>query len=139
MEPGQPAAAVAVARADEGDELPGQSDWEEVRPKTAASFNSLLACREEEAVEIETDTEDASMEERKEQLMESEQDDSSEVELDKRTPTDNDSSEQFVSNSAIAHQAEQEVPPKKGQDVEWHKPALRYRRARNLTQGEQCC
>ena len=116
---------------DEGDELGGYNEWEEVRPKTAAMSNTetLLACREEEAADVETETE--RVEERKEQLDETGDETSKLAEHDQLPLAgDRNESEQIttgaMSEAKTSGLTEAEQQKANAQVVEWHKPVLTY-------------
>ena len=109
---------------DEGDELAGCSEWEEVRPKTAASASkeSLRVCLEENAADIQKDSEP--IEERKEQLdsrAEMEPSKGSSVETEQTTAAENANTD-----AAATSLNEHQKLESKEQPVEWHKPALKF-------------
>ena len=119
---------------EEGDELPGYSEWEEVRPKTAASTSkdSLLVCREEETADVDTDGE--RLEERKEQLLdETEKNNRDQAEPAKSSLEDEDNHTEHTTAAgetdvevAAVSAADREESDSSEQTVEWHKPALRF-------------
>ena len=115
---------------DEGDELTGYSEWEEMRPKTAAAAE-LLTCREEEAVE--PPAERCVVEERKEQLDESSEDNGKDAQHEKPSPAeDSQLSRQFASvaeseaTASVTSASAQQRAESAERAVEWHKPVLQY-------------
>ena len=118
---------------EESDELPGYSEWEEVRPKTAAMTGkeSLLVCREEEAADGEAENE--RLEERKEQLEESGEDGRKEDKHSERPVGDSSQSDatevddKAQAEVSVADQSEREEEVEDSERaVEWHHPALKY-------------
>ena len=124
--------------AEEGEELPGFSEWEEVRPKTAAvaSRGSLLAHREEEAESVETEKEQ--VEEMKEQLDEGDRDVKEFTQhgyaLSASVESEKINIEAEIDNEkeALIATADEQTEPKseeaegEKEAIQWHKPVLSY-------------